>query len=170
MVGSAVVPYLASQGHEVTRLVRRQASEGEVRWDPDAGSIDAAGLEGLDGVVNVATMPWPMRWNDEAKKKMIANRMSTNGLLARTLAACKRKPQVLVCASGMGIYPSSAINGSPKKTQPVQFPGKLQCEGEQSPCRSVTPVSGSLICVFPCTGWGNAQRAWANLSSSIGSG
>jgi uncharacterized protein len=107
MIGSTVAPYLASQGHEITRLVRRQASEGEVRWDPDAGSIDAAGLEGLDGVVNVASMPWPMRWNGEAKKKMIANRMSTNGLLARMLAACRRKPQVLVCASGMAIYPSS---------------------------------------------------------------
>jgi uncharacterized protein (TIGR01777 family) len=131
MVGSAVAPYLASQGHEVARLVRRQASEGEVHWDPDAGSIDAAGLEGLDGVVNLATMPWPLRWNAEAKKKMIANRMSTNGLLARTLAACKRKPQVLVCASGMGIYPSSGDQWITEENPAgSDFLANLQCEGE----------------------------------------
>ena len=131
MIGSAVAPYLASQGHELTRLVRRQASEGEVRWDPDSGSIDAAGLEGLDGVVNVATMPWPMRWNGEAKKKMIANRMSTNGLLARTLAACRRKPQFLVCASGMGIYPSSGDQWITEENPTgSDFLANLQCEGE----------------------------------------
>jgi uncharacterized protein YbjT (DUF2867 family) len=43
MIGSVVAPYLARQGHEVVRLVRREAGAGEVRWDPDAGTIDAAG-------------------------------------------------------------------------------------------------------------------------------
>ena len=37
MIGSLVAPYLASKGHEVVRLVRREAKPGEVRWDPDAG-------------------------------------------------------------------------------------------------------------------------------------
>jgi len=106
MIGSAVAPYLASQGHEVVRLVRREPGDGEVRWDPDAGTIDAAGLEGFDGVVHVASMPWPARWTSEAKKQMRANRIVTNSLLAETLASRQRKPRVLVCASGMGIYPS----------------------------------------------------------------
>jgi uncharacterized protein (TIGR01777 family) len=48
-----------------------------------------------------------MRWTSEFKKQMRENRIGTNRLLAETLASCKRKPQVLVCASGMGIYPSS---------------------------------------------------------------
>ena len=56
MIGSAVAPYLAGHGHEVVRLVRRTTGPGEVRWDPDAGTIDAAGLEGFDGVVHVASM------------------------------------------------------------------------------------------------------------------
>lgn len=107
MLGSVVAPYLASQEHQVVRLVRREPGAGQVRWDPAAGTIDSASLEGFDGVVHLATMPWPMRWTSEAKQRMRANRMATNGLLAENLARCKHKPHVLVCASGMGIYPSS---------------------------------------------------------------
>jgi uncharacterized protein len=131
MVGSAVAPYLASQGHDVVRLVRREAGAGEVRWDPDAGTIDAAGLEGFDGVVHVATMPWPARWTAKAKEEMRANRLATNGLLATALAGCRRKPRVLVCASGMGIYPSSGeqvlTEDSPLGTD---FLAMLQRDGE----------------------------------------
>jgi uncharacterized protein (TIGR01777 family) len=131
MIGSVVAPYLASQGHEIVRLVRRAPEAGEVRWDPDAGTIDAAGLEGLDGVVHVATMPWPLRWTPKFKQEMRANRLRTNRLLAETLAARQRKPRVLVCASGMGIYPSSGdqvlTEDSPAGTD---FLAQLQCSGE----------------------------------------
>ncbi len=107
MVGSAVTRYLAESGHEITRLVRHAPGPGEVRWDPDAGEIDAAGLDGFDGVVHLASMPWPLRWTAKAKQKIHANRLATNRLLAESLAGCAHKPRVLICASGMGYYPSS---------------------------------------------------------------
>ncbi len=107
MIGSAVVPYLASQGHEIFRLVRHEAGAGEVFWDPDAGKIDSEGLEGFDGVVNLATMQWPARWTASAKEKIRANRLATNGLLAKNLAKSNKKPNILICSSGMGIYPSA---------------------------------------------------------------
>jgi uncharacterized protein len=107
LIGSAVAAYLASQGHEVIRLVRRAPGAGEVRWDPDAGTIDVASLEGFDGVVHVASAPWPARWTVNAKQQIRANRLATNRLLAQTLASCNHKPRVLVCASGMGFYPPS---------------------------------------------------------------
>ena len=49
LVGSALVPFLTSSGHRVTRLVRSRPRPGtaEVQWDPAAGSVDTAGLEGL---------------------------------------------------------------------------------------------------------------------------
>jgi uncharacterized protein (TIGR01777 family) len=131
MIGSAVAAYLASRGHDVSRLVRQAPVAGEVHWDPDAGNIDAAGLEGLDGVVHLASMPWPMRWTPKTKKQLYANRIITNSLLANTLAVCQRKPQVLVCASGMGIYPASGdqilTEDSPLGTD---FLARLQCDGE----------------------------------------
>ena len=107
MIGSVVAPYLVSQGHEVIRLVRHEPADGEIFWDPDAGNIDIAGVEGMDGVVHLASMPWPMPWTPEAKKLIYANRMTTNSLLAKSLANCKQKPKVLICSSGVGIYPAS---------------------------------------------------------------
>ena len=131
MIGSAVAPYLESQGFEVFRLVRRTAGAGEIQWDPDAGSIDAASLEGFDGVVHMASMRWPARWTTKAKKQIYTNRIQTNSLLANTLGTCQRKPQVLICASGMGIYPSSD-DQILTEDSPVgaDFLARLQCDGE----------------------------------------
>jgi len=104
MVGSVVARHLSECGCEVIRLVRHTPGPGEVWWNPDAGEIDNAGLEGFDGVVQLAQCAWPMRWTAKAKKKIRLNRVATNGLLARSLAGCEHKPKVLICASGMGYY------------------------------------------------------------------
>ncbi len=131
VVGSAVTRHLIDCGYEVTRLVRRAPGPNEVLWDPDAGKIDAAGLNGFDGVIHLATMPWPMRWTAKAKQMIRANRLATNSLLAESLAGSKHKPQVLICASGMGYYPSSGdtilTESSPAGTR---FLARLQQDGE----------------------------------------
>jgi uncharacterized protein (TIGR01777 family) len=131
MIGSAVTCHLTECGHEVIRLVRHKPGPGEVWWNPDGGEIGTSGLEGLDGVVHLATMPWPIRWTAKAKQRMQANRLATNSLLAKSLAACSRKPKVLICASGMGYYPSSGdtvlTEDSPAGTS---FLADLQQEGE----------------------------------------
>ena len=107
MVGSAVTRHLIECGHEVVRLVRHAPAPEEIWWDPDAGKIDRAGLEGFDGVVHLASLPWPMRWTAKAKQALYANRIATNSLLAKSLSGCTSRPRVLICASGMGFYPSS---------------------------------------------------------------
>jgi uncharacterized protein len=107
MIGSAVTRHLMECGYEVVRLVRSTPGVGEVWWDPDAGKLDVSGLEGFDGVVDLATMHWPFRWTAKAKKMILANRKATYRLLAESLATCVCKPRVLVCASGIGVYPSS---------------------------------------------------------------
>ena len=131
MIGSALIPHLVACGHQVARLVRQTSGLDEVWWDPDAGQIDCAGLEGFDGVVHLASIRWPFRWTVKAKEKIRANRLRTNRLLADSLAACTHKPQVLICASGMGYYPSSGdtvlTEHSPAGTS---FLAILQQEGE----------------------------------------
>ncbi len=131
MIGSAVTRHLIEGGHEVIRLVRQTPGLDEVWWDPDAGQIDTASLDGFDGVVHLATMPWPMRWTPKAKQALRANRLATNRLLAESLAKCEHKPRVLICASGMGYYPSSGdtilTENSPAGTN---FLAGLQQAGE----------------------------------------
>lgn len=131
MVGSAVTRHLIECGHEVIRLVRHNPGPGEVRWDPDAGQIDAAGLDGFDGVVHLATMPWPMRWTARAKQKIRTNRLVTNRLLAESLAACIHRPKVLICASGMAFYPSSGDEIlTEDRPAGTSFVARLQQDGE----------------------------------------
>jgi uncharacterized protein (TIGR01777 family) len=131
MIGSALTRYLNECGHEVFRLVRHTPGPNEVWWNPDAGEIDTAGLDGFDGVVHLASMPWPMRWTAKAKQMIRLNRLATNRLLAESLAGCEHKPQVLICASGMGYYPSSGdtvlTEDSPAGTS---FLARLQHDGE----------------------------------------
>ena len=131
MVGAAVASYLTDNGYEIIRLVRLEPGPGEVWWDPDAGQIDQAGLEGFDGVIHLATMPWPLRWTEKAKQKMRTNRLMTNRLLAKSLAQCTHKPQVLICASGMGYYPSSGeMVLAEDSLAGTSFLAKLQQDGE----------------------------------------
>ncbi|HTP00555.1 MAG TPA: DUF1731 domain-containing protein [Anaerolineales bacterium] len=131
MIGSAAAQYLEDRGHPIVRLVRHAPGSGEVWWDPDAGQIDAACLEGFDAVVHLATMPWPLRWTAKAKQKMRANRLTTNRLLAESLAAVINRPRVLICASGMGYYPSSGdIVLTEDRPAGTSFLAMLQRDGE----------------------------------------
>lgn len=106
LIGSALVASLATRGHKVLRLVRRAPLGGdEARWDPAAGEIDRTALEGVDSVVNLAGENIAEgRWNTAKKARLRDSRVKATRLLAETLAALKRKPGVLVCASALGYY------------------------------------------------------------------
>ncbi|MBS1242229.1 MAG: Cell division inhibitor, partial [Gemmatimonadetes bacterium] len=54
LLGRSLVPFLTTGGHRVVRLVRRTPGPDELGWDPEAGRIDAAGLERVDAVVHLA--------------------------------------------------------------------------------------------------------------------
>ena len=107
LVGSQVVASLSAAGHEVVRLVRRPPAPGEkaVRWDPEKGEIDAAGLEGLDAVVHLAGENIASgRWNAARKAAIRDSRVNGTRLLCDALAGLARPPKTLVCASAIGYY------------------------------------------------------------------
>ncbi len=106
LIGTALTASLTADRHEVVRLVRRAPrGTGEVRWDPAAGSVDAAGLEDCDAVVHLAGAPiGTRRWTDERKKELWDSRVRGTDTLTRALAALDRKPGVLVCGSAIGFY------------------------------------------------------------------
>lgn len=107
MIGTALERILRIEGHDVLPLVRRPVAEGEqaVQWDPAAGTIDAAALEGIDGLVNLSGAGiGDKRWTDTYKREVLESRTESTDLLARTIAGLEQPPRVFVSGSAMGIY------------------------------------------------------------------
>jgi len=105
LVGGALLDALAARGDTVVPLVRRAPGPGELRWDPAAGTVDAAGLAGADAVVNLAGAGLgDRRWSAHRRGEIVASRVDATALLARTLAAMPAPPAVLVNASAVGFY------------------------------------------------------------------
>ncbi|MFJ9718227.1 TIGR01777 family oxidoreductase [Streptomyces sp. NPDC101213] len=106
LIGSALVRSLAADGHEVVRLVRH-APRGadEVRWDPERGRVDAAGLAGCSAVVNLAGAGvGDHRWTDEYKRRIHDSRVHGTTALAEAVASLDERPRVFVNGSAMGYY------------------------------------------------------------------
>ncbi|MEE9235496.1 MAG: TIGR01777 family oxidoreductase [Candidatus Acidoferrales bacterium] len=104
LVGSALVPFLTTSGHQVVRLVRSKPNPGEVYWSPGEGRLDASGLEGLEAVVHLAGENITGRWTPAKKARIRESRVQGTQLLAGTLAELAQPPKVLVCASAIGYY------------------------------------------------------------------
>ena len=106
LVGSALLPALRNEGHEVLRLVRRvPEAPDEVRWDPDEARIDADALRGINAAVHLAGENIAnRRWTARQKQRISESRVLGTGLLAKTLAELDPRPAVLICASAVGYY------------------------------------------------------------------
>ncbi len=105
LVGSALVPFLTTGGHQVARIVRTHTAGADVVWDPAAGMIDAGRLEGLDAVVHLAGENIAgRRWNAEQKERIRDSRVRGTRLLCESLARLRQPPRVLVSASAIGFY------------------------------------------------------------------
>jgi hypothetical protein len=107
LIGSALVPLLTSSGHRVIRLVRPQTNaEGPtVRWDPAAGTIDQAGLDGVEAVVHLAGENISAgRWTAEQKARIRDSRVKGTRVLCDALIHLAQPPKVMVCSSAIGYY------------------------------------------------------------------
>jgi uncharacterized protein (TIGR01777 family) len=91
----------------VLALVRppHKPSGDELHWDPQAQTIDASGLEGVDAVVHLAGENIAGgRWTEAQKRRIRESRTLGTALLARTIASAKNRPRAWVSASAVGIY------------------------------------------------------------------
>ncbi|MEM9227173.1 MAG: TIGR01777 family oxidoreductase, partial [Verrucomicrobiota bacterium] len=66
--------------------------------------LDAATLEGVDAVVNLAGRNVGQRWTAALKREIRDSRVDGTRLIAETLAQLNTKPQTLVNASAIGFY------------------------------------------------------------------
>lgn len=107
LVGTDLTTFLTSHGHQVQKLVRVQPAAGsaDVFWDPNAGTLDAARLEGFDALVHLAGENIAARrWNAEQKARIRDSRIKGTKLLCTALAKLQQRPKVLVSASAIGYY------------------------------------------------------------------
>lgn len=152
LIGRALVPALRAGGHEVLRLVRREARGGdEVRWNPATRTVEAARLEGLDAVVhlsgeNIADG----RWTDAKKARLRSSRVGSTRFLTETLAGLARKPSVLVSASAVGYYGDRGDAWLGEDALPAtDFFGQLSVEWEAAAAHA---AHAGIRVVHPRTG------------------
>ncbi len=105
-LGSALRQRLDSDGHRTRRLVRSEATGADdVSWDPYAGTLPEAALDGVDVVVNLAGAPiahWP--WSTSYRKVLLESRTSTTRTIVTALTRRDDQRPALVNASAIGYY------------------------------------------------------------------
>jgi uncharacterized protein (TIGR01777 family) len=110
LIGSALVPALRADGHEVLRLVRRTPrTADEHRWDPQHRRIDPALLRDVDAVVNLAGTPIrPRPFTAAYRQAVLTSRTDSTRTVSEALATAVAeepgRPRVLLSASAVGYY------------------------------------------------------------------
>ncbi len=104
LIGTALVGHLKSEGHTVQRLVRRKpVAPDEVFWDPNAGTVDLAPLEGVDAVIHLAGAGvGDKRWSKKYKAQILNSRLYGTNTIASAVE--KLKPSVFISGSAIGWY------------------------------------------------------------------
>jgi uncharacterized protein len=193
MIGSALVPFLTTGGHEVTRLVRRPPGPGESRWDPEAGTIDPASLAGADVVINLSgANVADGRWTAARKQELIDSRIRTTTLLASTMAGMPGPPATLVSVSASGFYGDRGDEVLTESSGPGTgfFPMLVQAwEGAATPAAKagvrvafprfsvvLSPAGGALRKLLPPflagvggrVGSGRQWMGWCSIDDAVG--
>jgi len=107
LIGTQLVAFLDTGGHDVWRLVRRKVKGGEkeIFWDPDSGQIESSSIEGFDIVIHLGGAGiGDKRWSKKRKDLIVSSRRNSTILLSDTLSNLEKKPEVFLIASAIGYY------------------------------------------------------------------
>jgi uncharacterized protein (TIGR01777 family) len=103
-VGAALVPFLKTQGHTVTRLVRTSArGQDQILWDP-ARPLSPDSVSGFDAVIHLAGESIVGRWTGGKKQRILDSRTQGTSHLAEAAAKAAQRPRVFISASAVGYY------------------------------------------------------------------
>lgn len=193
LIGSALIPVLTSQGHEIVRLLRRRPTPGEsaVCWDPERGTIDRAGIEGIDVVIHLAGENVFGRWTPAKQQRIRDSRVQGTRLMSDTIAGLTPPPHTLLAASAIGYYGDRGAEAVTEQSSPGEdFLAQVAREWEAatgSATRAgirvanmrfgvvLTPAGGALATMLPPfrlglggpVGSGNQYLSWIALDDAI---
>lgn len=122
LIGQQLCAFLTTAGHRVDVLVRRETRDrpggSEIRWDPAAGTIDAAALEGADAIIHLAGATLNQSWSKKTKEQIRASRIESTTLLARTIGALSARPRAFISASAIGYYGDRGVEPLTEDSRP----------------------------------------------------
>ena len=107
MIGSQLVAFFDTGGHDVWRLVRREIKpdSNEIKWDPDNDVLDPDSIEGFDAIIHLGGAGiGDKRWTKKRKMLIQKSREKSTTLLSDTISNLKKKPEVFLVASAIGYY------------------------------------------------------------------
>ena len=107
LIGSTLIPFLTTGGHNVLKLVRRppDKDKNEIYWDPASGKLDLNAIAPIDIVIHLSGENiGEGRWTKEKKKRIINSRVKSTRLIAETISKMETPPKAFLCASAIGYY------------------------------------------------------------------
>lgn len=113
LVGSKIREFCARKEIEINYLthsrekLEKQHDYQGFYWNPKAGEIDVACLDGVSAIINLAGANLFRPWTKKYKKTILDSRLDSLNLLYKTLQDHPHQVRNLVSASAVGIYPSS---------------------------------------------------------------
>ncbi len=121
LIGTQLVAFLDTGGHDVWRLVRRPVKEGakEISWMPDKGVLNPDEIEGFDVVIHLGGAGiGDKRWSKKRKALIIDSRKDSTILLSDTISQLENKPEVFIVASAIGYYGNRGDEELTEESQP----------------------------------------------------
>lgn len=105
-IGSELTTQLRDGGHDVVRLVRREARAiDEVTWDPTTGRVPQSAIEAADAVVNLSGASLSrLPWTHSYKRAILTSRVQATRTLALAIVKADSPPATFVSGSAVGFY------------------------------------------------------------------
>ncbi|MCF8088014.1 MAG: TIGR01777 family oxidoreductase [Desulfotignum sp.] len=195
-IGSALVPFLRTCGHEVICLVRHGGplADDEVYWDPYNDILDMASIGRVDAVINLNGKDISRgKWTDGQKQAIMDSRIQPTRLLVKKMLELDQRPDVFVSASAIGFYGEGA-DAVFTETDPGgdSFISRVCDDWEQAswPAQTagirtvqlrigvvLTPAGGALARMLPAfaagcgakLGKGRQYMSWISMDDTLGS-
>ncbi len=106
LVGSSLVPFLKTAGHNVVRFIRhKQGNANQPFWDPERGILNREYLQECDVVIHLSGENISEgRWTPEKRRKIISSRLHTTLMISKAISELEHPPKLFLCASAVGYY------------------------------------------------------------------